>query len=69
MDNKLYWLEENSIQAVINERGMTRQGLCKKSGLTRGALHKILAGADLRLSTAKKISEGLGCRISDLWDV
>jgi len=65
---KIY-LEDNNIISLINERGMTKRGLCSQAGLTRGALHKIINGQDVRLSTASKIAEALGCRVSDLWDV
>jgi len=60
---------ENNILAVLAENGMTKKMLCKGTGINKGSLHKIINGQDVRLSTAKKISEALGCTVGDLWDL
>jgi len=60
---------ENNILAVLTEKGMTKKALCRETGINKGSLHKIINGQDVRLSTAKKVGEALGCTIADLWNV
>ena len=60
---------ENNIISEINSNGITKKGLSIQTGINRGALHKIISGQDVRLSTAKKIADALGCGIGDLWEV
>jgi len=60
---------ENNILTVLAENGMTKKGLCARTGINKGSLHKIINGMDVRLSTAKRISEALGCSVCDIWDL
>jgi transcriptional regulator with XRE-family HTH domain len=46
--------------AARRAQGVTQEGLCNRSGVSRAAIVKIESGANTSIETARALAEGLG---------
>lgn len=60
--------EGRAIEAAALERGMTRQDIADKVGVSYVTVMRILVGDQQpTLATAKKIAKAVGLKIGDIW--
>ena len=61
-------LRRRRVLAALRDAKMSQNTLAKKMGVSWGSLHKSLLAKDLKLSTLKKIAQGIGCTVGFLVD-
>ena len=55
------------LENMIKARGLKKNSLAEKTGLTKPAITLICQGRDLKVSSAKKICKVLDCKIDDVF--
>lgn len=57
-----------NIEKLRTEKGLSKNMLCKKSGISLKAYLAIINAGDVKLSTLKKIAKALEVKVQDLFD-
>ena len=56
------------IKEVLKQRGLTQNELSERLGINRVSLSRLLSDKnDMRISTIKKISEAIGCDVTEFF--